>query len=657
MICKPFSLTSFKLSNKFINHFKGQQPEWGPLGYFTYKRTYARYLESQNRKEDFWETLQRVIEGCFSLQKAHCKNLMIPWDESKAQKSAELMYKKMWEFKLLPPGRGLWIMGTSFIEEQGSAALNNCGFVSTYDIDIKLALPFKFLMDCLLVGVGVGFDTKGANKIMIKKPESGKLQYTIPDSREGWINALELLLNAYFLGNKIPEFKFSEIRPVGSPIKRFGGIAPGPIPLKKMLTRVKKILQERIGAYLNSEDIVDIMNLIGTCVIAGGVRRSAEIALGDSSDTKFIMLKQDENKLYTHRWVSNNSIIAQAGQDYTKVSEIIAKNGEPGAFWLDNAKKYSRMVDPPDYKDKKASGINPCGEQTLESYELCCLVETFPSRHESYEEFQETLKFAYMYAKSVTLLNTHWELTNAVMLKNRRIGISQTGIVEAIYKHGRHTMMEWCDKGYKYIKELDIRFSDWLCIPKSIKVTTVKPSGTISLLPGVSPGIHFPHSEYYIRRIRISKNTDMVRLVKEAGYNIVKDLYSDETLVVEFPIHETNTFRFKKDVSMWEQAENATLYQKYWSDNQVSITVTFKPEESREIKYLLECFEDRLKTISFLPLQEHGYKQAPYEEISEDTYNELAKNLVPLHLESSKDRELGALFCDSEGCEIHIKRI
>jgi ribonucleoside-triphosphate reductase len=657
MICKPFSIMSFKLSEEFLSQFQGRQPEWGPLGYFTYKRTYARYLEKENRKEEFWETLRRVVEGCFSLQKAHCKNLMIPWNETKAIKSAEIMYRKMWEFKLLPPGRGLWIMGTNFIEEQGSAALNNCGFVSTKDIDVKLSLPFIFLMDCLLVGVGIGFDTKGANKLKIKQPENDKLEYLIPDSREGWIRALELLLNAFFKGDKIPDFNFSKIRPAGVPIKRFGGIAPGPNPLKNMLTNIQRILHNKIGKYLNSEDIVDIMNLIGTCVIAGGIRRSAEIALGDPFDINFVMLKQDKKKLYTHRWVSNNSIIAQRGQDYGKISELISINGEPGVFWLDNAKKYSRMVDPPDYKDEKALGINPCGEQTLESYELCCLVETFPSRHESYDEFQETLKYAYIYAKSVTLLNTHWELTNAVMLKNRRIGISQTGIVEAINKHGRYLMMKWNNKSYNYLKSLDTRFSDWLCIPKSIKLTTVKPSGTISLLPGVSPGIHFSHSEYYIRRVRVSKNADIVQMVRDAGYKILDDLYADDTFVIEFPIHETKISRFKKDISIWEQAENAALYQKYWSDNQVSITVTFKHEEAQDIKYLLECFEDKLKSISFLPLQEHGYKQAPYEEISEETYHELTKNLKPLKLENIKDRELGALFCDSEGCEIHIKRI
>ncbi|MHA2290126.1 MAG: ATP cone domain-containing protein, partial [Promethearchaeota archaeon] len=532
---------SFKLNEEFMSNFKESQPDWGPLGHITYKRTYARMIEEEGRKEEFWETIRRI-----------------------------------WNFKFLPPGRGLWMMGTEFIARHGSMSLNNCGFASTEDIDLKYSKAFEFVMDALMLGVGVGFDTKGAGKITIKKPSDETLTFQIPDSREGWVESLKIVLEAYFLGKPVPEFDISLIRPAGEPIRGFGGIASGPNPLKDMLTEIQKILEARIGQKIESIDILDIMNLIGKCVVAGNVRRSAEIALGEATDLDFITSKQDEEKLYSHRWASNNSIFAFKGLDYSFIADQIAVNGEPGIFWLDNAKAYSRMGDEPDYKDKKAAGVNPCGEQTLESFELCCLVETFPSRHDSYEEFQETLKFAYLYAKSVTLVNTHWQETNAVMLKNRRMGVSQTGIIEAFVKNGRRTMLEWCEKGYNYLQGLDEQYSGWLCIPRSIKITTVKPSGTVSLLPGVPPGIHYPHSEYYIRRIRISKNSDLIALIKNAGYFIEDDSYSPNTVVVEFPVHEKYFDRSKNEVSIWEQAENAADYQKYWSDNQVSITITFK---------------------------------------------------------------------------------
>jgi adenosylcobalamin-dependent ribonucleoside-triphosphate reductase len=346
---------------------------------------------------------------------------------------------------------------------------------------------------------------------------------------------------------------------------------------------------------------------------------------------------------------------------YDSIVESIATNGEPGVVWLDNAQKYSRINGQPDYKDKKAKGVNPCGEQTLESFELCCLVETFPSRHDSYEEYEETLKYAYLYAKSVTLENTHWGVTNAVMGKNRRIGTSQSGIIDAFVRHGRKNMLDWCEKGYNYLKNLDETYSDWLCTPKSIKITSVKPSGTVSLLPGVSPGIHYPHSKYYIRRMRIATNhKDLIPILEEAGYHIEKDVYSPNTVVVEFPIKEKFFERSKNDVSLWEQLENAAMYQKHWSDNQVSITVTFKKEEVKDIKYALECYESRLKSVSMLPISEHGYEQAPYEEITEEKYKEMVACIKPLNLKTITTQGIGEEGCTTDACELkkelsHIK--
>jgi adenosylcobalamin-dependent ribonucleoside-triphosphate reductase len=419
---------------------------------------------------------------------------------------------------------------------------------------------------------------------------------------------------------------------------------------------IKNLLKKRIGKPLSALNILDIMNFIGKCVVAGGVRRSAEIGLGKLDNKKFISAKQDKESLQSHRWVSNNSIIAKKGMNYSFVANQIKKNGEPGILWLENAQKYSRMIDPPDYKDKEAMGTNPCGEQTLESFELCCLAETYPSRHKSWKEFKETLKYAYLYAKTVTLVNTHVKVTNAVMLKNRRMGISQTGIVEAFVRHGKYKMIDWCKKGYEYLKHLDNKYSAWLSVPESIKLTTVKPSGTVSLLPGVSHGIHFPHSKYYIRRVRIQEDSELVKIAKAAGYNAVKDKYSENTTIIEFPVKKRNYERGKEDVSIWEQAQNAAIYQKYWSDNQVSITITFQDREANDLKYLLEAYEDQLKSLTFLPLKEHGYEQAPYEKVSKKRYEELTQDLKSMYLDKVKERARGQIFCDSEECEIHINR-
>lgn len=648
-ICKP----SFCLQDSFLEKYHDKQPDWGPLGFVTYLRTYSRRIEGEDRTEEFWETLARVVNGTFSIQKNHCKQHRLPWDEKKAQRTAQKMFQLMWSFRFLPPGRGLWAMGTPQLLKNGGASLNNCSFVSTKDINQDPVTPFLFLMDMSMLGVGVGFDVLGADKAKIYTPK-GSVTYQIPDTREGWVEALALFLTAFLVkGSKMPVFDYSLVRPAGAIIKGFGGIASGPQPLIDFFEYVEEnIFRKKIGLTLSSTDIVDIMNLIGKVVVSGNSRRSSEIALGELDDDAFINMKQDKEKLVSHRWASNNSIFAAKGMDYIHIAKVSATNGEPGYFWLDNARAYGRMADPPNWKDAKACGTNPCNEQTLEHAELCNLVETFPSRHDSLEEYLETLKIAYLYAKTVTLVPTHWEITNAVMMRNRRIGLSQSGIVKAFKKHGRRNILNWCDEGYKFITALDVQYSNWLCVPQSIKKTSVKPSGTVSLLPGEPPGIHYPHSEYYIRRIRISKYSPLVPALIKAGYKVEPEIgKEDSTVVAEFPVHEEFYDRGKDNVSIWEQVSNAIEYQRLWADNQVSVTITFTPEEARDIPHILEMHEDKLKSISFLPLFNHGYQQAPYETITKAEYEKMKSCLTPVDLRATIEAEAPA-GCDGEACSI-----
>ena len=1410
-LSEPNKDLSFRLDQEFIDQYKDKPVSWGPLGEFTYLRTYSRKREDGS-KEKWHETVQRVVDGAFSIQKKHCHSLHLKWDQRKATKSAKIMYDKIFNFKFLPPGRGLWVMGTKFVEEKGSAALNNCAFISTKDISVRGSFAFGWTMDALMLGVGVGFDALGADQMTIREPKkTEKSIYVIPDTREGWVESFNIVIDAFFHGKELPQMDYSSIRKYGEPIKGFGGVASGPEPLKVLHESVTNLLTKRIGLKITSVDIVDIMNMIGKCVIAGNVRRclpgeamvhtkngmvpiekieigeevlthngykpvvnkfeqgeqetvvvktvdgvfectpnhriaildgvesfvwveaqniqpgdrmitttdmvegadvslppftrvkpehsttckeitipeldedfawflgslhangyvynrnehgnrasshismvvgldklnvaekfanqirrfnieptlnkrknensyivkahsqelveylgmfkkantsieipdfiwksrpnirlayvagvmdgdgcvknrpvkvlssvypqfvhaiqsllyscgvsscmsfsetenlkriakgwqalyslaiinqnaheklggflvnkmsektryqrtnsfpvewvsdvltpkqksesgaygnenitverinqyiaedikfipvevvsvesgrvvetydieveenhnffcdgylthnSAEIAIGDWQDKEYTSMK-DYNlfpeELMSHRWASNNSVFAEVGKtDYAKFIDNIAVNGEPGLIWLENMQKYSRTIDPPDWKDKNAAGTNPCkplyskiltdngyitfeqalempklnvviggktveatspfktgdnrviysiklsngshlygtedhlhqivgghwkrmdelvigdhllyevtsihdnmdvasqeeynngiltgwlwgdgslshrsdhpgynfslafginefdvipmfeevfgiktvphhqkpdtcrtfgshkksyaekvlnygynidksnlewlykttkdfkigfikaafttdgsvrpgnncvelysihqkalevlsdifrefgvytnitthsiaksyitkdgkqrnnkqmfklvvysnsfskfgflskfkqdllskivdkparvpkdyvvvmdidseydiqdvydisvdseehsfidsgvvthncGEQTLESGELCCLVETFPSLHSDLDEYKETLKYAYMYAKSVTLLPTHWPETNAILLKNRRIGLSQSGIIDSFVKHGRHNMLtNWCDKGFSFVQELDQVYSDWLCVPRSKKTTTVKPSGSVSLLSGVSPGIHYPHSEYYIRRIRVDSDDPLVQIMKDAGYYVCYDVYGatkeekEKTSVVHFPVHETNFSKRKDDVSIWEQVKNTVDYQRYWADNNVSVTVTFKKDEAKDILPVLEAFESELKSISFLPISEHGYQLAPYEEITKEQYDEMVSKITNINYSSLfLPAAKGSKFCDSDSCEI-----
>ena len=645
----------FRLSDSFLEQYKTATPDWGPLGEFVYLRTYSRKVDGENRNEQWWETVRRVVEGVFSVQKTHCHNLNLPWKNDKAQKSAQLMFRKMFEFKFLPSGRNLWMMGTDFVKEKGGTALLSCSFISTEDIKEQGANIFSSMMDLLMLGVGAGFDTKGADKLLIKAPKPDGV-FVIPDEREGWVESVRILLDAFFTGKSLPTFDYSLIRPAGAPIRGFGGTASGPGPLIQLHKNLEKLLTGRVGQMLSSVDIVDIENFISVCVIAGNVRRSAAVAIGEAFDYDYITMK--DYKLHPvevgeRRWGSNNSVFAEVGKtDYKTLVDSIALNGEPGIVWLDNMQKYSRTIDPPDNKDYDAKGCNACAEITLQSKEFCNLVETFPSRHDSYEEYEETLKMAYLYGKSVTLIPTHLPDWNAVMLKNRRIGVSMSGIIDAFGKHGRRELLSWCDKGYGYIQKLDAIYSDWLCIPRSRKTTTVKPSGSVSLLPGVSPGIHYPHAEYYIRRVRVAKTNGIVLVMKVAGYTIEEDAVDPSTVIIEFPVHEEYFLKSKEDATIWEQCKNVVDLQRHWADNNVSVTVTFNAEERGDIVSVLEAYEDSLKTISFLPLSEHGYAQAPYEEISKEQYEEMTKNLSKPDFSSITSTPIGSKFCDGDSCEL-----
>lgn len=700
---KPINFTFRK---EFKEKLKTQKVEWGfgGLSAFTFYRTYARQTES-GKLESWPDCVIRVIEGMFSIIKTHSITSEHTWNEKRAHKLAEEAAQRLFEFKWTPPGRGLWMMGTPFVWEKGGACLNNCGFVSTEDIDAEMSKPFAFLMDMSMVGVGVGFDTKGAGKIAAYVPEGDIEVITVEDSREGWVELISCLIDSYLEEGSNPVVPdVSLVRAYGKPIVGFGGVASGPEPLVQGFNGIKDILEKRAlssDPLLTSTDITDIMNIIGKIVVAGNVRRTAEIAFAEPEDKDFAEMKNwmkfpvetggaappeleeinkqdydDYNawkrqkeiaekyseypwayKFGGWRWASNNSIFAQVGMDYTEVSESVAINGEPGFAWLDNMRAYGRMKDPADFKDYRVKGGNPCLEQSLEPYELCCLVETFPSKHEDYWDYQRTLKFAYLYAKAVTLVPTHWRETNDVIKRNRRIGTSQSGIQEAMLKVGRRKYLdEYCDRAYNYINYLDEKYSEWLGIPLSIKKTSVKPSGTVSLVAGALPGIHYAESDAYYRLVRIANTSPLIQLLKDAGYRIEAAISDPlKTSVIYFPVlHEQGTIS-KNDVSIWEQFANAVDLQHYWADNQVSITITFAEHEKSQIARALSCFDGRLKGVSLLPISDHGYAQAPYTQASREEITAYAASLKDIDFSALTDEGENAdanKFCDSSGCEI-----
>ena len=669
---------SFRLADEFVSGYKDKKPPFGyadvagnSVGEITFLRTYSR-LKEDGTKETWAEVCERVINGMYSLQKDHAKANRLPWSDAKAAASAKEAYDRLFNLKWTPPGRGLWVMGTPIVNEQkNSAALQNCAFVSTNEMTKQNpAKPFGFLMEASMLGVGVGFDDKGADKGFEIYEPKGLSEYLIPDTREGWAESTMALINSFLKPDQpMWEFNYDAVRPYGAPIKTFGGTASGPEPLIRLHNTVRNIFLGRKGELLTRKDIADIGNLIGVCVVSGNVRRSAELLIGRIDDEDFLNLKNAErfperNSYDPEKpgwaWMSNNSVEVSVGTDFSPIVDGIVRNGEPGVIWMDVSRKYGRLIDEPNNKDHRVVGYNPCAEQSLESFEMCTLVETYLNRHESLEDFKRTLKFAYLYAKTVTLLPTHWEETNAIMQRNRRIGTSVSGIANFADTKGLPELRTWMNEGYAVVKKYDVTYSEWLGIRESIKMTTVKPSGTVSILAGESPGVHWTAGgKYFLRAIRFGNNDPMLPLFKMANYRIEPASESpDTTSVVFFPI-KSLAERAERDVTIFEKMNLAVIAQRYWSDNSVSVTITFDTEkEAENVETVLHMHDGQLKTVSFLPMGNTVYPQMPYTQISEEEYEKYSMTLFPIDFAGvyagMASDAIGEAYCTTDACEIKL---
>ena len=678
----------FTLIESTIKEVKSLTPEFGfnGLGEVVFRRTYSRDNESWH------DVVIRVMQGVMSIRKEHYSRNSLEWNDNDWQPYAKEMTLSLFKMEWLPPGRGLWMMGTDFTYERGSTALNNCSATNTAE---DLVLSAEWSMDCLMNGVGVGFSTRWRGEATAPDKKESEV-YIIPDSREGWVESLIKLLCAYIDSpkhgkNKFPIFDYSGIRPSGKAIKGFGGTASGSAPLKKMHERIegyldafckgrletmvkvnqpdddgvwKEVEVEINKPYGHTRLIADIFNSIGACVVAGNVRRSAEICLGGVSDEEFIDLKN-----YTKNpergeigWMSNNSVVLEATQEYkdfTRIPELAARirdNGEPGMINLHNIQKYGRYGK--EIHDK-ATLCNPCGEIPLENFELCNLAETFPPRCKDVETFYKALEYATLYASTVSLLPTHRPETNAIIARNRRIGVSISGIaqwasgeVPVAWGDMNYTKMTtFLREGYHVVKNTNVRLAKEAGVPASIRVTTVKPSGSISLLAGVTPGVHYPVSRYAIRRMRIGKDSPLVPSLVEAGIPHEDDTYSDNTLVFEFAI-DHGAVRPCDEVSPWEQFSLVAQMQRCYADNMVSATIYFdKEKDGPDVEKMLAMFIPTLKSVSMLPHSGHGYAQAPYTPCTKEEYETRRAGYVMPDFDKVKGNiPVGSKYCTGDKC-------
>jgi len=861
----------FKLSDSTKLHIKSlDSPFPTAVGEIVYYRTYSR-RKKDGSQEHWADTVIRVTEGILSVRKDYYLKHNLGWNDEEWQQFGSEFAEYMFNMKFLPPGRGLWAMGTEYMYERGSAALNNCGACTCKD----LILGATWTMDMLMCGVGVGAAVDWDGEVVIPD-KSRYVHHVIADSREGWVNSLKHLLQAYIPDSegktlKFPKFDYSKVRKKGTSIRGFGGTASGPGPLQDLHFRVEWFLDTYIkykdthspdcvadlfeafyekGFYLGmppgdssrerfekqhkqikysrkikydkTRCCADIINSIDVCVVAGNVRRSAEILLGDPDDDTFLNLKNNERDPSRQDicWMSNNSVRLDQTWQFSEfipaIAERIRNNGEPGVINLKNIQRYGRfgreagskgiiedqatvsnpcvtgdtlimtsngyktaselvgkkftaVIDGKEYDshqrgfwcngnkavygvtiksgasikitsdhklldinenwkqtqdlkvgdclklhniDKWLPGtltpVNPsdgiitsieflgyfyvydcsipgpnmyvtaggfynhnCGEIPLEPYEICNLSECFPSRcfkprdpnsspldeDDEYfdeDEFMKALEFATFYTSTVSLLPTQWEVTNKVIARNRRIGVSLSGIADVYDRIGQTHLTRLLRTGYSHVRSINEKLAQDSGVRSSIRVTTVKPSGSISQLAGVSSGMHFPTFKYAIRRIMVSETSPICKVLVENNVPYEKSVYTPGTLVFSFPIDQGKT-RAATDVSMWEQFALLATLQREWSDNMVSCTIYFQPEtEGSHIEHALAQFIPLIKSVSMLPHTENGvYAQAPYEGIDRDKYIDLNSSIKRVDWSNygGSDGEMPK-YCTNGVCEV-----
>jgi len=600
-----------------VSTYTNKQAPWGfgGLGEIVYLRTYSREVEG--RKETWPETIERCINGAISIGAAL------------TDEEAESLFDHIFNLRCSLSGRALWQLGTPLVDRFNGTSLNNCYFVNVEKVE-----DFELIFDYLMLGGGVGYSVERARIHELPKVKTGVVinhertndaDIIVPDSRQGWRRLLHAVLKSYFYTGKSFDYSTILIREFGAPLKTFGGTASGPGALIDGVVDICKVMDARAGKKLRSVDVLDICNIIGRIVISGSSRRSAQIAIGDPDDVLFLRAKNwSSGTVPAWRANSNNSVYADS---YDHIMSELWKgydgSGEPyGLINRGLARKVGRLGEK--NPDPTIDGFNPCAEIGLADGESCNLATIFLPNITSYEQMTEVSRLLYKVQKSITSMEYPYEKTTKAVQKNRRLGQSVTGILQC-----SEEQISWLSKAYEELKEYDIWWSQQNGITPSIRLTTVQPSGTLSLLPGVTPGIHPAFARYYIRRVRFGAADPLIEKCRKRGYKVVPEVGLDgredhSRWVVEFPCESPEGSILAADMTAVEQLEWVKKMQTDWADNAVSVTVYYRKEELSLIKEWLEKnYDNAVKSVSFLLHADHNFPLPPYEEIDKETYEKL----------------------------------
>ncbi len=613
---------------------------------FIYKRTYSRWLDEENRREDWPETIERFISFIIS------ERADIP------DKTISKIRKYMTKFAVMPSMRFLWAAGPA--AKRDNTCIYNCSFAK-----INCVEAFAECLYVLMCGTGFGFSVEKEEVEKLPdvpeiKSGQGLPRVVIEDSKAGWADSVKTLMNSLYEGQNV-YFNYNEIRPEGARLATMGGRASGPQPLVKLHDFIRETMHNAQGRKLTTLEAHDICNQIAEIVVVGGVRRSSQISLSDLDDTE--MRHAKEWPFPIKRAMANNSAIFRekpSAADFLVEWGALAKSGtgERGIFNLQaaQAKSPSRRYAP------KIQGTNPCGEIMLRDMEFCNLSEVVVREDDDLDSLfdkVETATWLGVIQSSFTdfpYLRKEWKKNCDV---EALLGVSLTGQMD--------NPSVLTSDALKALKSRVLRISRKASVVLGTKMpaatTCVKPSGTVSQLVDSASGVHPRYSQYYIRRYRISSRDPLFRMMKDKGIKASPEVGQQEgnatTWVLEFPVKSPDDCITRKDVTALDQLKHYKNLQHNWCEHNASMTVYVRDDEWFEVGNWVYQNWDIINGVSFLPYDGGKYELAPYEEIDVHSYERLIKtlpliNYTDLSAYEMEDNTQGKAeyACIGDKCEI-----
>lgn len=616
---------------------------------YIFKSRYARYLEKEDRREEWEETVQRYID--FFTERA--KGL-----------SLEEVKEAILNYEVMPSMRSLMTAGKALERD------NVCGYNCSY-VAVDSPRVFDEILYILCCGTGVGFSVE--RQYVNKLPEvaedfvNSSSSIIVEDSKIGWATALRELIALLYAG-KIPNVDYSKIRPAGAVLKTMGGRASGPEPLKDLFNFTIALFKKAKGRKLSSVECHDLVCKIADIVVVGGVRRSALISLSNLTDERMRNAKSGawwEND--GQRALANNSVAYTEKPDigiFMKEWSALyeSKSGERGLFNRVAAKKQaiSSGRRDPEYD----FGTNPCGEILLRSGGFCNLSEVVARPDDTLDDLKRKVRIATLIGTLQSTL-TNFRYLRAIWKKNaeeeRLLGVSITGIMDHPVLNGSKGYTELFEY-LSVLKEESINanaeYADTLGIERSAAITCVKPSGTVSQLVDAASGIHPRYEPYYIRTVRADVKDPLAIFLQKQGVPCEPDVMKPHVgLVFSFPMKAPEVAVFRNDVTALDQLEHYLIWKEAYCEHNPSITVYVKEEEWLDVGAWVYKNFDRIGGVSFLPHSDHTYKQAPYQQITQEEYENLSSEFPAIDWGSFKEKgdnttSTRELACVAGVCEI-----